>query len=90
MTVSRHKSRVPARTKKRLYAKVKSPYPQPSVKKRIEAFFLGNIGRIATREQIIEVARNPKTGRQRENWHRARPLYKVLRRAWLPSAEVAA
>ncbi len=36
---------------------------------RIEAFFLDNIGKIATREQIIEVARNPETGRAPENWH---------------------
>ena len=28
-----------------------------------------NVGRVATREQIIEVATDPKTGRQPENWH---------------------
>ncbi len=44
--------------RRRRYARVKGPYNQSSVKKRIEAFFLGNIGRIATREQIIEVARD--------------------------------
>ncbi|MGQ9627434.1 MAG: restriction endonuclease [Anaerolineae bacterium] len=51
------------------YAEIKGPYLQKSVKKRIKAFFLDNIGKIATREQIIEVARDPKTGRVPENWH---------------------
>ncbi len=47
----------------------KGPYTQNSVRARIEAFFLDNIGKIATREQIIEVATDPRTGRQPENWH---------------------
>ena len=42
---------------------------QNSVRARIEAFFLDNIGKVATREQIIEVATNPRTGVQPENWH---------------------
>jgi len=58
--------RKPARAK---YAKVRKLYTQPSVKKRIEAFFLDNIGRTATREQIMEVAKDPKTGRVPENCH---------------------
>lgn len=35
----------------------------------MEAFFLDNLGRIATREQLIEVATDPRTGRVPENWH---------------------
>lgn len=55
-------------TERRL-AKIKGPYKQPSVRKRIEAFFLDNIGRVATREQIMNVAKDPKTDRVPENWH---------------------
>jgi len=44
-------------------------YTQKSVLQRIEAFFLDNLGRIATREQIQEVARDPRTGKIPENWH---------------------
>ena len=51
------------------YAEPKGPYTQKSVKRRIEAFFLDNLGKVATREQIIEVATDPTTGRQSENWH---------------------
>ncbi len=40
-----------------------------SVKRRIEAFFLSNIGRVVEREEIIEAARDPETGREPENWH---------------------
>jgi hypothetical protein len=57
-----------SKTKKE-YAKIKGPYDQKSVKKRIEAFFLDNIGKIITREQLVEVARDPETGETRENWH---------------------
>jgi len=58
-----------ARKGKKRHAVVKGPYTQPSVRKRIEAFFLDNIGKIATREQIMQVATDPKTGRVPENWH---------------------
>jgi hypothetical protein len=51
------------------YGEIKGPYLQRSIKQRIEAFFLDNIGKIVTREQIIEVARDPQTGREPENWH---------------------
>ena len=51
------------------YAAITGPYTQRSVRGRIEAFFLDNIGKVATREQIIEVARDPATGRAPENWH---------------------
>ena len=48
---------------------LKGPYLQRSIRARIEAFFLDNLGRVATREQLIEVAKDPRTGRQPENWH---------------------
>lgn len=48
---------------------IKGPYIQRSVRARIEAFFLDNLGKVATREQILEVATDPRTGRQPENWH---------------------
>ena len=51
------------------YAVIKGPYTQKSVRARIEAFFLDNIGKVATREQTIQVVTDPKTGRQPENWH---------------------
>ena len=44
-------------------------YLQRSISARLEAFFLDNLGRVATREQILQVARNPKTGKVPENWH---------------------
>lgn len=47
----------------------KGGYPQGSVRERILAFFLENLGRIATRDQIQEAARDPGTGRVPENWH---------------------
>ncbi len=50
-------------------AVIKGPYTQRSVRARIEAFFLDNLGKVATREQIIKVATDPKTGRVPENWH---------------------
>lgn len=48
---------------------VKGPYSQSSAKRRIEALFLDNIGKIITREQILEAARDPVTGKEPENWH---------------------
>ena len=47
----------------------KNGYKERSVKKRIEAFFLANVGCIATREQIREAAKDPETGKIPENWH---------------------
>lgn len=44
-------------------------YDQRSIKARLEAFFLDNIGKTVTREMIVEVARDPKTGKDPENWH---------------------
>ncbi len=51
------------------YGKFKGPYEQKSVKKRIEALFLDNIGKIIDREMIIKAARDPKTKKEPENWH---------------------
>ena len=48
---------------------IKGPYTQTSIRARIEAFFLDNLGKVATREQLIEVATDPETGRIPENWH---------------------
>lgn len=57
------------KTPRKRYAKVKGPYLQKSVKDRIRALFLDNIDRVVTREQILEVAKDPQTGRTPENWH---------------------
>jgi len=48
---------------------MKGPYLQKSVRRRIEALFLDNIGKIVTRAQIQEVATNPDTNEVPENWH---------------------
>jgi len=53
----------------KVYRELKGKYEQTSIKKRIEALFLDNIGKVLTREQIIQVATNPITGKQPENWH---------------------
>lgn len=53
----------------KVYGKVKKKYKQGSIKQRIEALFLDNIGKIITREQIIQVATDPVTKKQPENWH---------------------
>ena len=48
---------------------IKGPYLQRSIQKRIEAFFLDNLAKVVTREQLIQVATDPQTGRIPENWH---------------------
>ena len=53
----------------KIYGELKGKYGQKSVQKRIESLFLDNIGKVITSEQIIEVATDPKTGKQPENWH---------------------
>ena len=50
-------------------AKIQGLYRQKSIRARIEAFFLDNLGKVATHEQLIEVATDPETGRVPENWH---------------------
>jgi len=54
---------------KKIYGKIKKKYSQKSIKQRIEALFLDNIGKVITREQILEVATDPETKKQPENWH---------------------
>jgi hypothetical protein len=54
---------------KKVYAKPKGSYNQPTVRGRIEALFLENVGKVVTREQILQAAKDPKTGRVPENWH---------------------
>ena len=50
-------------------ARIQGPYTERSIRDRIEAFFLDNLRKVATREQLINVARDPETGRTPENWH---------------------
>jgi hypothetical protein len=51
------------------YGEVSRDYDERSVSKRIEALFLDNLGKVLTREQIIQVATDPSTGVEPENWH---------------------
>lgn len=44
-------------------------YTQPSILQRLDSLFLDNVGKIITREQILEVAADPVTRRIPENWH---------------------
>lgn len=47
----------------------KGLYRQKSIKKRIEALFLNNLGKVVTSQNLIEVAIDPITGKDPENWH---------------------
>ena len=51
------------------YSDDTSEYTQTSVRRRIEALFLNNIGLVVTRQQIIRAATDPDTGQEPENWH---------------------
>jgi hypothetical protein len=53
----------------KVYAEILRVYNQTSVSKRIEALFLDNLGKVVTREQIMEVAKDPTDDRVPENWH---------------------
>ena len=53
----------------KIYSSDTSNYLQKSVRQRVEALFLNNVGLIVTRDQIRDAARNPKTGVDPENWH---------------------
>lgn len=44
-------------------------YSQKSIIDRLEAFFLDNVGKIATNEDLKNVAKDPNTGVEPENWH---------------------
>lgn len=54
---------------KKIYSKDSSAYSQKSVRLRIEALFRNNVGLVVTRDQIRDAARDPKTGKDPENWH---------------------
>ena len=56
-------------TDSKVYGKFKGPYRQKSVKKRIEALFLDNLGKVLGHEIILRAARDPKTKADPENWH---------------------
>ncbi len=51
------------------YGQVKGPYNQKTIRERIKALLLDNLGKVITREQILQVARDPETGKAPENWH---------------------
>ena len=51
------------------HGKLVKQYNQTTIKKRIEAFLLDNVGKIVTREMIIAVSKDPVTGKEPENWH---------------------
>ena len=54
---------------KKTYSQDASKYLQKSVRQRIEALFLNNVGLIVTRDQIRDAAKDPKTAIDPENWH---------------------
>jgi hypothetical protein len=54
----------------KIYGKIRNGgYKQKTIKQRIEALFLDNIGKIVTSEQIRKVSIDPVTGKEPENWH---------------------
>jgi hypothetical protein len=63
------RAREPKDRSAKIYGKVKGPYRQSSIRARIEALLLDNLGKILTREQILQVAKDPKSGKEPENWH---------------------
>ena len=56
-------------TKPYPYCDAPKAYTDTSIKKRLENFFLDNVGNIVTNAQLIEVAKDPVTGKEPENWH---------------------
>jgi hypothetical protein len=53
----------------KIYSSDATTYNQGSVRARLEAMFLNNVGLVVTREQILAAARDPVTGKEPENWH---------------------
>ena len=47
------------------YSEDTNAYDQKSVRARIEALFLNNIGLVVTREKILAAAKDPNTGKER-------------------------
>ena len=74
---------------------VEKKYEQGSIIKRMEAFFLDNLGLIVTREQLMEVSTDPKTGVTPENWHqrlselRVNKGYTILSKRDVPSLKAS-
>ena len=56
-------------TPQKVYATFKGPYKQTSVKQRILALFLNNLGKVVGRELILRAAKDPATGQEPENRH---------------------
>jgi len=63
------KKKTPEDHPEKVYGELKGPYTQKSIRMRIEALFLDNIGKIVNRELIVIVAKDPITGKEPENWH---------------------
>lgn len=53
----------------KIYSSDTTHYDQKSVRARLEAMFLNNVGLVVTRAQILAASRDPKTGKEPENWH---------------------
>lgn len=51
------------------YATISKKYVESSIIARLEACFLDNLGKVITRAQLLEVARDPVTQEEPENWH---------------------
>lgn len=76
------------------YGTLKGPYTDTSIKKRIEKAFLDNVGKVLTRQLLLEVARDPITKEEPENWHqrlselRTDSGYTILSKRDRPDLEV--
>lgn len=57
------------RMAKKSYGQLRGPYSQKTIRQRIKALLLDNLGKVVTREQILQVAKDPTTGKTPENWH---------------------
>ena len=53
----------------KIYSSDNSSYDQKTVRQRLEALFLANVGLVVTRDQILAAARDPQTNKEPENWH---------------------
>lgn len=51
------------------YSTDTSNYTHKTVRQRIEALLLANVGLVVTRDQLVAAARDPVTGKEPENWH---------------------
>ncbi|ESQ82084.1 hypothetical protein AEAC466_19395 [Asticcacaulis sp. AC466] len=53
----------------KVYSSDTSTYTQKTVRLRLEALFLNNVGLVLTRDQILAAATDPVTQKEPENWH---------------------